>query len=56
MLKDGFTYLLNLSKANDVAKYGIMIFNENACSLRFAASRSISMMLNAIIEAAIITD
>lgn len=51
-----FTYLLTIQSANEVAKYGTMICNENSCSCRLLRSWNISMTLNVMIEAAIIND
>lgn len=50
------TYLLNMKRAIDVAKYGKMMYNENACSIRVFESQVISIRLNVIIDAAIISD
>lgn len=45
-----------MKSAREVAKYGKMMYNENACSIRVFESHVISMTLNAMIDAAIISD
>lgn len=51
-----FTYLLNIQRANDVAKYGSIMCKENSCSGRLLRSWNISIKLNTMIERAIIND
>lgn len=50
------TYLLNCHRANVVARYGKMMYNENTCPPLLYASEVHSIKLNVAIDKAIMTD